>query len=243
LIGVYTSLIGNPGRGPLFWLFLCLLLTFVVTRVVTRRIRAGSTGLKNWDVGGVHVHHQVFGIIAMLIAGCLEFSYRPGSPWSEVLGGIFGAGVALTLDEFALWLYVDDVYWTEAGRRSLDAVFVALLVTGLLLVGLAPVDFSGPAGLVATGLALTIVLVLVPAVITAVKGKPIVAIIGLFVWFVAIAGAVRLAKPNSPWATRRYKAGSAKLARAEARFGPAYRARWNRVRDFVGGAPNSPSPR
>jgi hypothetical protein len=231
----------DSGRAPLFWLFLCLLLTFVFTRAVTRRIRAGSTGMKNWNVGGVHVHHQVFGIIAMLIAGCLEFSYRPGSPWSEILGGIFGAGVALTLDEFALWLYVDDVYWTEAGRRSLDAVFVALLVTGLLLVDFVPVSVSGPVSVVAIGLAVTIVLVLVPSVITAVKGKPIVAIIGLFIWVVAIAGAVRLAKPNSPWARRRYQPGSAKLARAEARFGPAYQARWNRVRDLVGGAPNPPS--
>jgi hypothetical protein len=241
LIGVYTQVVADTGRGPLFWLFLCLLLTFLVTRLVTRRIRAGSTGLKNWDVGGVHVHHQVFGIIAMLIAGCLEFAYRPGAPWSEILGGIFGAGVALTLDEFALWLYVDDVYWTEAGRRSLDAVFAALVVTGLLLVGFVPVDLSGPANLVAIGLAFTIVLVLVPAVIAAIKGKPIAAIAGLFIWVVAIAGAVRLAKPKSPWAHRRYQPGSAKLARAEARFGPAYEARWNRVRDLVGGAP-SPRP-
>jgi hypothetical protein len=241
LIGVYRSLVQDSGRAPLFWLFLCLLLTFVVTRVVTRRIRSGSTGLKNWNVGGVHIHHQVFGIIAVLISGCLEFGYRPGTPWSEILGGIFGAGVALTLDEFALWLYVDDVYWTEAGRRSLDAVFVALLVTGLLLVGVVPVDLSGPISAVAIGLAVTIVLVLVPSVITAVKGKPIVAILGLFIWVVAIAGAVRLAKPNSPWAQRRYQPGSAKLARAEARFGPAYQARWNRVRDLVGGAPNPPS--
>jgi len=218
-----------------------MLLTFVVTRVVTRRIRAGSTGLKNWQVGGVHVHHQVLGIIAMLIAGCLEFAYRPAGPWSEILGSIFGAGVALTLDEFALWLYVDDVYWTEAGRRSLDAVFVAVLVTGLLLVGVVPVDLSGPLSVVAAGLAATIGLVVVPSVITAVKGKPIVAIVGLFVWVVAIAGAVRLAKPNSPWAHRRYKPGSAKLARAEKRFGPAYQVRWNRIRDLVGGAPNPPS--
>ncbi|HYW23063.1 MAG TPA: hypothetical protein VE953_02800 [Terriglobales bacterium] len=243
MVAIYTSAVADSGRAPLFWLFLCLLLTFLVTRIVTRRIRAGSTGLKNWNVGGVHVHHQVFGIIAMLIAGGLEFAYRPGSPWSEILGGIFGAGVALTLDEFALWLYVDDVYWTEAGRRSLDAVFVALVVTGLLLVGFVPVQPSGPGSAVSIWLALTIVLVLVPSAIAAIKGKPIAAIVGLFIWVVAIAGAVRLAKPTSPWAHRRYRSGSAKLARAEARFGPAYEARWNRVRDLVGGAPNRPSSR
>lgn len=241
MTSAYFDLVERTGRGPLFWLFLCLLGTFLVTRIVTRRIRAGSTGLKNWNVGGVHVHHQVFGIIAALIAGCLEFSFRPGTPWSELLAGMFGAGVALTLDEFALWLYLDDVYWTQEGRRSLDAVFVALLVTGLLLLGLAPVDLSGPLSAVAIGLAVALVLVFVPAAIAALKGKPIAAIIGLFIWGVAVICAVRLAKPNSPWARRRYRPGSAKVARAEARFGPAYQARWNRVRDIIGGAP-SPRP-
>lgn len=229
-------------RGPLLWLFICLLVTFLVTRTITRRIRAGSTGLKNWEIGGVHVHHQVFGIIAVLIAGCLEFAYRPPPPWDSVLGGLFGAGVALTLDEFALWLYMDDVYWTEAGRRSVDAVFVAVIITGLLLAGFVPLDLSGPISVVALTLAVSLVLVFVPTAISALKGKPFTAIVGLFVWPVAITGAVRLAKPNSPWAHRRYRRGSGKRARSERRFGPAYQARWNRVRDLVGGAPHDPSP-
>lgn len=238
MTSTYVDLVERTSRGPLFWLFLCLLVTFLVTRVVTRRIRAGSTGLKNWNVGGVHVHHQVFGIAAVLIAGSLEFSFSPGAPWRELLAGMFGAGVALTLDEFALWLYMDDVYWTEAGRRSLDAIFVALLVTGLLLLGLAPVDLSGRPSTVAIGLAFALVLVFVPAAIAALKGKPIAAIIGLFIWGVAVICAVRLAKPNSPWARRRYRPGSVKAVRAEARFGPSYQARWNRVRDVIGGAPS-----
>jgi hypothetical protein len=238
----YVDAVEGTHRGPLLWLFVSLLVTFVVTRIVTRRIRAGSTGLKNWDVGGVHVHHQVFGIIAVLIAGCVEFSFRPASPWPEVLGGVFGAGVALTLDEFALWLYLDDVYWTEAGRRSLDAVFVALIVTGLLLVGVVPFDLSGPLSEGAAALAAAIVLIFVPSAIAALKGKPIAAIAGLFIWMVAVVAATRLAKPNSPWARRRYQPGSAKLARSEARFGPAYQARWNRLRDLIGGAPSPPSP-
>ena len=240
MVDVYGDLVARTDR-PVFWLFLSLLLTFLVTRFVTRRIRAGSTGLKNWNVGGVHIHHQVFGIIAVLIAGCLEFTYQPASPWSNVLGAVFGAGVALTLDEFALWLYMDDVYWTEAGRRSVDAVFVALVLTGLLLLGFAPVNLSGPVNIVAASLAVTLLLVFVPSVIAALKGKPIAAIVGIFIWVVAITCAARLAKPNSPWARRRYRPGSAKLARAEVRFGPAYHIRWNRVRDLVGGAPSRTS--
>ena len=236
-MGQYLDLVARSGRGPLLWLFLSLLFTFLVTRLVTRRIRAGSRGLKNWEIGGVHVHHQVFGIVAVLVAGCLEFADRPAAPWSDVLGAVFGAGVALTLDEFALWLYVDDVYWTEAGRRSVDAVFVAVVVTGLLLLGIAPLDLSGASHVVAATLALSVVTVLVPSVIAALKGKPIAAIAGLFLWVVAVTCAVRLAKPGSPWARLRYPPGSAKLARSEGRFGAAYQARWNRLRDLVGGAP------
>jgi hypothetical protein len=240
VVDTYGELVQHSGRGPLLSLFVCLLLTFLVTRFVTRRIRAGSTGMKNWEIGGVHVHHQVFGIVAVLIAGCLEFAYRPPSPWDDVLGGLFGAGVALTLDEFALWLYMDDVYWTEEGRRSVDAVFAALIITGLLLVGFTPVELSGPASAIAATLALVTLIVFVPCAIAALKGKPITAIVGLFIWAVGVAGALRLAKPGSPWARRRYEPGSAKLVRAKARFGPDYQARWNRIRDLVGGAPDRP---
>ena len=51
---------------------------------------------------------------------------------------MFGIGTGLTLDEFALWLNLKDVYWQEQGRRSVDAVVIALAVTGIVLVG-----FSG----------------------------------------------------------------------------------------------------
>jgi hypothetical protein len=236
----YVDLIGAQGRGPLFWLFVSLLLTFAATRVVTRRIRRGSTSMKNWNVGGVHVHHQVFGIIAMLVAGCLEFGYRPGSPWGDLLGALFGFGAALTLDEFALWLYLDDVYWTPAGRRSIDAVFVVVLITGLLLVRITPVDLSGPGYLLFVSLSATLVVVLVPAAVAALKGKPFAAIAGIFLWPVVVVAALRLAKPTSPWARWRYRPGSARLARAERRFGAAYQARWNRLRDLVGGRPSDP---
>lgn len=230
-------------RGPLLWLFLALLVTFLATRFITRRIRAGSTAVGNWSIGGVHVHHQVFGIVALLVAGCLEFAFRPTQPGSDVLAAIFGAGIALTLDEFALWLYLDDVYWSEQGRRSLDAVFIAIVVIGLLLVGVTPggvtgADLQTPLAIgVALGVAL--VLVFIPCAIAAFKGKPVAAIVGIFVWVVAVVSAVRLAKPGSPWARWRYTPDSAKLARAERRFGAAYLSRWNWLRDLVGGTPTA----
>jgi hypothetical protein len=238
---VYGSAVESTGRAPLFWMLVALLVTFLLTRVVTRRIRAGARGLKNWHVAGVHVHHQVFGVVAMLVAGCLEFAYQPTAPWNNLLGAVFGAGVSLTLDEFALWLHLDDVYWTPQGRKSIDAVFVAVVVTALLLVGITPLDISDQPHQVLASLAAGVVINLPASVINFLKGKPIVGVIGLLLPLVALVGATRLAKPASQWAAWRYPPGSAKRVRAERRFGPAYQARWNRLRDFIGGTPDVPA--
>ena len=235
---LYFELFQKPGKGPLLAMLIALLVTFLVTRVITRRIRAGSTGLKNWQIGGVHVHHQVFGIVAVLISGGLEFSYRPAQPWSEALAAAFGAGVSLTLDEFALWLHLDDVYWTAEGRKSVDAVFIAVMICALMLVGVTPLDVSSFAHEVLAAVAFLLLLNLALVVLALLKGKPIAGIAGLFVPTVAIVAAIRLAKPHSQWAAWRYPEGSARRARAERRFGPRYQARWNRLRDLVGGAPN-----
>ncbi|HZU18644.1 MAG TPA: hypothetical protein VFD01_18830 [Candidatus Dormibacteraeota bacterium] len=238
MVGFYQSAVEGSGRAPLLWLLVGLLLGFAITRLVTRRIRAGSTGLKNWEIGGVHVHHQVFGILLVLISGVLEFAYRPPSPWAEALGGGFGIGMGMTLDEFALWLHLDDVYWSPEGRRSIDAVFLAIAVVGLLLLGFSPLDVSGVAGaalaVAVAGFAVDVLLSLVVVL----KGKPILGVLSLMVPILALVGAIRLAKPTSPWARWRYPLGSPKLARAQERFGARYRRRWDRIRDLVGGAPS-----
>lgn len=229
-------------RTPLLYLWLALIVTFVITRVVTARIRKGSTGLRNWNIAGIHVHHQVFGILIMIIAGGLEFAYATSGPLADGLGALFGVGAALTLDEFALWLRLDDVYWKAQGRTSVDAVFIAVALTGLLLSNFTPlgvgdlergIDWEGS---VAVALNFAFVLLAVY------KGKPVVGALGVMIPFLALISALRLAKPNSPWAQRRYPQGSAKLRRAEERFGARYQARWNRVRDFVGRMTIAPAP-
>ena len=90
------------------------------------------------QMGGRHIHHLVFGIIILLLVGygwlC---EIGNGSDDSSIFLGrlmsiLYGVGAALTLDEFALWLNLKDVYWAREGRSSIDAVilFGAVLAAG-----------------------------------------------------------------------------------------------------------------
>jgi hypothetical protein len=81
-------------------------------------------------IGGRHIHHLVWGILILLAVGfgwLLELGNGAGQSSiiaSRLLSFLYGAGAALTLDEFALWLNLEDVYWARQGRESLDAVFL-----------------------------------------------------------------------------------------------------------------------
>jgi hypothetical protein len=219
---------------------LAFLVTFLVTRFVTRAIRTGRGPFRDASVGGVHVHHEVYGIFLLLGTGTLEFTYRPGAPWVQVLAVLFGAGAALTLDEFALWLHLEDVYWSQQGRSSIDAVLVALVVGGLLLVGANPFD-ADDAG---SGLLLwmTVGVNLLFALAAIAKGRVVLGVVGVFVPLVALVGAVRLARPGSFWAHRWYRPGSHRRARAEARFPAGRRTRWDALVDLFTVVPPRHAP-
>ena len=100
--------------------------TFGVTRLVTHSIRAGRGPFRNITPGGRHIHHMTFGIIGLLSVGYAwlnEVGTGTGGPLaSRSTAFVYGAGAALTLDEFALWLNLADDYWTTQGRESIDAV-------------------------------------------------------------------------------------------------------------------------
>jgi len=89
-------------------------------------------------MGKTHIHHLVFGIIILLIVGyawLAEIGTGEGPTSllaSRLLAILYGVGAALTLDEFALWLNLRDVYWARESRSSIDAVilFGALLAAG-----------------------------------------------------------------------------------------------------------------
>jgi len=122
--------------GPALWVFAGILGAFAVTRGITRFIRsrsgrgtAASGPIKDITIGGVHIHHQVFGIITMFLSGLLIVATGAQDSLLDVLALLFGIGVGLAFDEFALWLHLDDVYWSQQGRKSIDAVAWALVVT------------------------------------------------------------------------------------------------------------------
>jgi hypothetical protein len=225
LQGLYLVLIG-------------FILSFAFIRMSTRLMRSPRVP---WWPGsivsdsGVHLHHLVFGIVAMMVAGFLEFALAPPEPWVYGLAALFGTGAGLTLDEFALWLRLEDVYWAKEGRESVDAVVVAVVFGALVLVGLSPLDIEGVESWWAVAAVGSLNLALVA--ITILKGKLVAAMIGLFVPAVALVGAVRLAKPGSPWAHRRDADDPSKLRRAQKRHAKREGLR-TRLRDLIAGAPS-----
>ncbi|MFG3441738.1 hypothetical protein ACGF0J_31230 [Nonomuraea sp. NPDC047897] len=186
------------GRLPLFCYFVALIVAFIATRINVRLIRAKVGWFRNVNVGEMHIHHVVFGVILMLVGGVTGLVVSSASQVGyAAAASVFGVGSALVLDEFALILHLHDVYWEEEGRTSVDAVFVAVAVTGLLLIGLRPLtwDYGTP-----VNPAVLIVANLVLAVVTLLKGKIWTGLVGLFVPVLLVVGAIRLARPGSPWA-------------------------------------------
>ena len=211
-----------------------LLVSFLLIRTSTRLMR--SPRVPWWpgsiNTGGVHVHHLVPGIVLMLLCGFL-LALQPDSPWIELVAAGFGIGAGLTLDEYALWLHLEDVYWAEEGRRSVDAVVVAALIGGLLLLGFVP--FSTDSGIGPVILSVLVTLGL--ATVAVLKGKVVLGVGGMLLPPLALIGALRLAKPESPWGRRRYAEGSAKRTRAVARD-ERHRRRYQRFQDRIAGAPD-----
>jgi len=128
--------IGIGGREPVLLLLAAFLVTFILTRVYTRLARVCGWG--SVSVGGIHLHHMVIGIVLILVSGLVEIAVRPETPGAELLAIAFGVGAAFTLDEFALWLYLRDVYWCPEGRSSIDATVMGVLLAALLLIGTSP---------------------------------------------------------------------------------------------------------
>ncbi|MCX6363057.1 MAG: hypothetical protein NTW58_02580 [Actinobacteria bacterium] len=226
-----------------------LLLTFLGVRINTRLIRAK---VKWWfhDIeseGGLHVHHMVIGVVLMVVTGLVLISTTPEGLSLQLCALVFGAGVALTLDEFALILRLQDVYWTSEGRLSVDAVIVAVCAGFLIILGFNPAG-TGNSGLTggaaAAAVGVTIAINLCFAVICLLKGKYWTGFFGIFVPIVGVVGAIRVARPNSPWAHRRYEKKPRRLAKAQHRedhVNATWRAWREAFFDLIAGKPHMPS--
>ncbi|HTU30079.1 MAG TPA: hypothetical protein VMF07_11910 [Solirubrobacteraceae bacterium] len=236
----------EPGKLPLLVCFAAFVITFLTTRGITRAIRAGRGPFHNITEGGTHVHHAVPGIILLVSGAFLAVDSTPHTAAAVIAAAAVGIGTSLVLDEFALILHLQDDYWTAEGRVSVEMVSLAFGCLGFMLVGIAPfgVNNMGDAELsLRIGGDAAAALTLATIAICAFKGKFKLALFGIFVPPLAWIGAIRLARPTSRWAKRRYD--SRRQERAEARAA-AFDKRWDpildRISNLIAGKPSSADP-
>ena len=183
------------------------------------------------------------GIILLITGAFIAVAADTDAGWS-IVGGLFvGVGASLVLDEFALILHLQDVYWSNEGRISVEMVSLAIGALGLVLVGVGPFSLTDAGGGALSVTVVAVVATLLCIVVCVDKGKFKLALFGAFIPPIALAGAIRLARPDSRWSKRRYhphkqQRAAARTARDDARFGPA--TDW--ILDFVAGRPSQPDP-
>jgi hypothetical protein len=236
----------DAGKLPLMLCFLAFVVTFLTTRTITRLIRDGRGPFHNMSSGGTHIHHSIPGLILLIVGAFTSIGGPQNLGWRSVAGVLIGIGVSLVLDEFALILHLQDVYWTGEGQVSVEAVSLTAACLGLALVGFSPFGVSDVNGVeLSFRLSATAIFIVdgVLALVCVFKGKYRAALFGLFLPPVAVVGAFRLARPKSMWARRRY---DAKRLEHATRRAAEFDKRWDRYlidwEDFVGGKPSLPNP-
>ncbi|GAA2580675.1 hypothetical protein GCM10010435_67500 [Winogradskya consettensis] len=187
--------------------------------------------------------HAVPGIVLTLVGAYLSVAVDGRRPWAEVSGVLIGVGSSLILDEFALILHLQDVYWSPEGQLSVRLVALALSGMGLVLFGLNPLTSDDGFGAGHVAVAASALVHIAVLLVCVRKGKYSTAVLGVFLPPVAWIGAVRLARPGSSWARHRYDPdrqarAKARAAGLDARFG-----HWGlTIADLVAGRPSTPNP-
>jgi hypothetical protein len=252
----------DRGRLPLLCCLVAFILTFFVTRTFVRFIRRRTNNgaparwwqPRNIHIASIHIHHVAFGVVLVMISGLtlVSLAVNGQEPEFTAVAVLFGIGAALVLDEYALILHLSDVYWEEDGRTSVDAVFAAVAVAGLLILGLHPLMFLLPIWNDTRSVALHLVLLgglvltLPLATVVLFKGKVWTGLLGMFLVVLLVIGAIRLSRPHAPWARWRYTHQPDKMRRAlerERRWRrPVVRAKlW--VQCLIAGTPSLPDER
>jgi hypothetical protein len=193
----YQVHIEAAGKETHFLILVAFTITFAFIRTSAHMIRAqvswwpGNVKTK----GGTHIHHLVWGILLLLTMGYLGLAVDMGSPWLELTAICFGIGMGLTLDEFALWLNLEDVYWTSKGRQSIDAVVITASLLMISLLGLwfwidVYEAFTGAES--AAYLVPWQLLGIALGIFCLTRGRRLTGIVGLFIPLVAVIGAARV---------------------------------------------------
>jgi hypothetical protein len=196
----YDHHIQAPGKELHFLILIAFVLSFGFIRTSAHMIRAqvswwpGNVETKT----GTHVHHLVWGILLLLSMGYVGIATDIGTPGLEIVAIAFGIGMGLTMDEFALWLNLQDVYWQEKGRQSIDAVVVTTVLLVIALLGLQFWIDVWDAVLVLSGVDRGNAWIAIPiqaigvalAVVCFRRGRKLAGLFGLFVPLVALIGAL-----------------------------------------------------
>lgn len=204
----YDQHIQVPGKETHFLILIAFVCSFGFIRTSAHMIRAqvswwpGNVETKT----GTHIHHLVWGILLLMVMGYLGIATAIPSPWFELVAIGFGIGMGLTLDEFALWLNLEDVYWKEKGRESIDAVVVTVMLLVIALLGLQFWIDVYDAVLVLAGFDRGNAVVAIPiqlvgialAVVCFRRGRKFVGLVGLFVPLVALVGAILPSRRRKP---------------------------------------------
>ena len=131
LIKSVIKKISDSKRESQILILLSFLITFGIVRAVTHLQKLGI--LPNQH-GALHIHHLVPGIILLVISGYLGISFWASDRLRQLMAILFGIGAALTIDEFALWFYLKDVYWAKQGRDSVDAIIYVIIIFSIAFV-------------------------------------------------------------------------------------------------------------
>jgi hypothetical protein len=204
----YDQHIQVPGKETHFLILIAFVCSFGFIRTSAHMIRAqvswwpGNVETKS----GTHIHHLVWGILLLMVMGYVGIATAIPAPWFELVAIGFGIGMGLTLDEFALWVNLEDVYWKEKGRQSIDAVVVTVTLLVIALLGLQFWIDVYDAVLVLSGVdrgnawvAIPIQLVgIALAIVCFRRGRKFVGLVGLFVPLVALIGALAPSRRQKP---------------------------------------------
>jgi hypothetical protein len=112
-------------------ILLSFLITFAIIRIVTHLQKLNIFPNQN---GLLHIHHLVPGILLLILSGYVGISFWATDKIRHLMAILFGIGAALAIDEFALWLYLKDVYWEKQGRDSIDAIIYTIIILSIIFV-------------------------------------------------------------------------------------------------------------